>query len=54
MLRQLRVGARDNHSPAGHLRNRGPYLLSAEDPFVPISNGPGRKCCNVGCRLRAR
>ena len=51
MLRDVGVGAGQEHAEVGVLAARGPHLLAVDDPLVAVLDGPGLQAGQVRARL---
>jgi hypothetical protein len=54
VLRQVGVGARDQHADVGQLRGRRPHLLAGDDPLVAVTHGLGLQAREIGPRAGLR
>ena len=52
MLRHVGIGARDEHAEPGDMRQRRPYLLSRDDPFVAVAHRSRGEPRHVGAGAR--
>ena len=51
-LRDVGVGAGQQHAEVGEVRPRGPHLLAGDDPLVAVALGVGGERREVGARAR--
>ena len=54
VLRHVRIGARQQQTPARAVRQTGPDLLTVDDPVVAVGHRRGGQPGQVGARARAR